>query len=67
MTDRSAPAQVLAPEIAALENEIQAALAACPPRQRFEIEALRQRLARLKADAVGPPREHRERPRVSLR
>ena len=66
MTDRSAPARILAPEIAELESEIRAALAACPPRQRFEVEALRRRLDRLKADAIAPL-QHPEPPRASLR
>lgn len=60
MTDRSAPARILGPQIAELEAEIQAALKACPLRQRFEIEALRRRLARLKDDAALAALEHRE-------
>jgi hypothetical protein len=58
MIDRSEPAHVLGYEIAALEAEIQSALAACPPRQRFEIEPLRARLEALKEQmgmAVVPP------------
>ena len=67
MTDRSDPARVLAPEIAELESEIRAAWAACPPRQRFEVEALRRRLERLKADAAIAPLERRDPARASLR
>ena len=56
MTDRTAPGHLLAAEIAAREAEIEAALAACPARQRFEVEGLRQRLERLKASqAVAQP------------
>ncbi len=54
MIDRSEPAHVLGHEIAALEAEIQSALAACPRRQRFEIEPLRARLEALKAQ-IGLP------------
>jgi hypothetical protein len=48
MIDRSDPARILRQEIAALEAEIASALAACPVRQRFEIEPLRARLEGLK-------------------
>jgi len=54
MIDRSEPAYVLGHEIAALEAEIQSAMAACPPRQRFEIEPLRARLEALKAQMSVP-------------
>ena len=55
MADRSSPAVVLASTIKALEEEMRTALAACPARQRFEVEKLRERLERLKAAAVLPP------------
>jgi len=42
---------VLRDAIAELEAEFASALAACPARQRFEVEALRGRLERLKAEA----------------
>ena len=67
MTDRTAPARILAPEIAELEAEIRAALAACPVRQRFEIEALRRRLERLKTEAGLSVLQSQEPPRASLR
>lgn len=54
MTDRSDPAYVLREAIAELELEMQIALAACPTRQRFEVEALRVRLERLKAEVQQP-------------
>jgi hypothetical protein len=66
MADRSSPAVVLASTIKALEEEVRTALAACPARQRFEVEKLRERLERLKAAAVlsQPRAPHR---RVSAR
>jgi hypothetical protein len=51
MTDRCSPTRVLKGAIAELEREFATALAACPQRQRFEVEALRARLERLKAEA----------------
>jgi hypothetical protein len=55
MADGSSPAVVLASTIRALEEEMRTALAACPARQRFEVEKLRERLERLKAAAVMSP------------
>ena len=62
MTDRSAPAHVLSGYIAELEAELESALRACPERQRFEVEALRTRIAlarglRLTRSADQPSRQ----------
>ena len=67
MADRSSPATILGFEIAELERELAASLAACPPRQRFEVEALRARIDRLKAQAPVPVAKPAAAPRVSLR
>jgi hypothetical protein len=67
MTDRSSPAVVLGSEIARLEIELAAALAACPRRQRFEIDPLRQRVERLKAEAALMLRKSIAHRRASLR
>lgn len=48
MTDRTAPAHLLRHELAELEAEFQIAVNACPSRQRFEVEALRERIEALK-------------------
>ena len=49
MTDRSTPAYAVNGYIAELEAELESALRACPERQRFEVEALRKRVAALRA------------------
>ena len=49
MTDRTAPAYLLRHEIAELEMEFQIAANACPSRQHFEVEALRERIEALKS------------------
>ena len=54
MTNRSAPAHILGPEISELEAELAAACAACPPRQRVALETLRRRLEQLKVAAQIP-------------
>ena len=56
MADRSSPATILASTIKALEDQVRTALAACPQRQRFELDGLRQRLEQLKALAAQPKR-----------
>lgn len=50
MIDRSSPAHVLRAAIAQIELEITIALVTCPSDQRVQVEALRERLARLKAE-----------------
>ncbi len=67
MADRSSPATIIGSEIAELEVELVAALAACPARQRFEVEALRARLERLKAQAAVAMEKPAAPPLVSLR
>jgi hypothetical protein len=54
MADRSSSASILASTIRALEDQVRTALAACPARQRFELDRLRQRLEHLKAIAAQP-------------
>ena len=56
MTDRKGPAGVLRAEIAELERELATALAACPFKQRAEMNALRSRLEARKRDALALPR-----------
>jgi hypothetical protein len=56
MTDRKGPAGVLRAEIAELERELVTALAACPVKQRAEMDALRSRLEARKRDALARPR-----------
>ncbi len=53
MTNRSAPAYLLRHEIAELEVEFQIAANACPQRQHFEVEALRERIEALKTRAAS--------------
>ena len=48
MTDPSGPIRGFRGYIAALEAELASALRACPARQRFEVEALRKRIATLR-------------------
>jgi hypothetical protein len=48
MTNRSTRAHALDGYIAELEVELESALRACPERQRFEVEALRERVAALR-------------------
>jgi hypothetical protein len=51
MSNRTAPAYLLRHEIAELEVEFQIAANACPQRQHFEVEALRERIEALKVRA----------------
>jgi hypothetical protein len=64
MTDRSDPARILAPEIAkpSQRSELRCA---CPPRQRFEVEALRRRLT--VSRPTHAPLQHPEPLRASMR
>lgn len=63
MTDSNTRARILRPEIAALEAELRSAFQACPPRQHFELEAIQQRLARIKAEiAVSSTKAVRKAP-----
>lgn len=56
MIDRKGPVGVLRAEIAELERELATALAACPVKQRGEMDALRSRLEARKRDAQARPR-----------
>jgi hypothetical protein len=56
MTYGKAPRGVLRAEIAELERELATALAACPAKQRGEMNALRSRLEARKRDALARPR-----------
>jgi hypothetical protein len=53
MTDRSAPAHALSGYVAELEAELESALQACPQRQRFEVEALRKRVALARVGTIS--------------
>lgn len=63
MIDRRGPLGILKGEIAELERELATALAACPEKQRYEMESLRQRLDGLKSEAMRLYRPHGTAPR----